>query len=92
MALSIKFLDKIRSEGYIAGERCLPREHNHAFLRFSGVEILEDCRLKAEADFLKSHSANSSLAKFITWLVITSLVVSVMLVINKAMDLIFSFV
>lgn len=87
-----KHLDQIRSEGYVAGEYGAPREHNPHSHGSVEWRYWEDGRLEAEADFLKSHSVNSSLAEFITWVVITSLVVGVLLVIEKAMDWIFSFV
>ena len=87
-----RYLEQIRSAGYVAGERGLPREHNPHSHGSVEWRYWEDGRLEAESDFLKSHSVNSSLAEFTFWMVITALVVGVLLVIEKVMDWIFSFV
>lgn len=87
-----KHLDQIRSEGYVAGEHGAPREHNPHSHGSVEWRCWEDGRLEAESDFLKSYSVNGSLAEFTFWMIITALVVGVLLVIEKVMDWIFSFV
>lgn len=87
-----KHLDQIRSEGYVAGERGLPREHNPHSHGSVEWRYWEDGRLEAEADFRKSHSVNGTLAEFITWMIILTLASGFLLAIVKFMDWIFSFV
>ena len=53
-----KHLDQIRSEGYVAGERVAPREHNQHSHGSEEWQCWEDGRLEAEEDFIKSHSVN----------------------------------
>lgn len=87
-----KHLDQIRSEGYVAGERGLPREHNPHSHGSVEWRYWEAGRLEAEADFLKSHSVNGTLAEFITWMIILTLASGFILAIVKLMNWIFSFV
>ena len=85
-------LDQIYSEGYVAGEHGALREHNPHSHGSMEWQCWEAGRLEAEADFLKSHSVNGTLAEFITWMIILTLASGFLLAIVKFMDWIFSFV
>ena len=87
-----KHLDQIRSEGYVAGEHGAPREHNLHSHGSEEWQCWEDGWLEAQADFLKSHSSNGTLAEFITWVIILTIASGFLLAIVKLMDWIFSFV
>lgn len=87
-----KHLDQIRSEGYVAGEHGAPREHNPHSHGSAEWQCWEAGRLEAEADFLKSHSVNGTLAEFITWMIILTLASGFLLAIVKFMNWIFSLV
>lgn len=87
-----KHLDQIRSEGYVAGEYGAPREHNPHSHGSAEWKCWEDGWLEAQADFLKSYSANGTLAEFITWMIILTLASGFILAIVKLMNWIFSFV
>lgn len=87
-----KHLDQIRSEGYVAGEYGATREHNPHSHGSAEWQCWEDGWLEAQADFLKSYSANGTLAEFITWMIILILASGFILAIVKLMNWIFSFV